>query len=206
MNFSRRTFLGFIRNTTIFSLGFWFLHKYDEAKASEPVLRPPGAVDEESFISGCIRCGICVDVCRNHQTNVLKTLTLADGYRQAGLPVFASPESYCSRCLECSIVCPTGVLKVRPSDKLGIGTAYLDKGKCLLSHGKYCNRCFSFCELEAIVEGEEFALQNKNKKYSANMKVRFPSIKEDICDGCGLCAHECSAYQIKYDAGKRESW
>lgn len=204
MDFSRRSFLEFIRNTTLFSLCFLFLHKYDETKASEPELRPPGAVDEEAFISGCIRCGICVDVCRNHQTNVLRIMTVADGYQNAGLPIFASPESYCTRCMECNLVCPTNVLKKTAKDKLGIGTAFIIKENCLLSNGKHCNRCFDFCEIKAIVEDKTFVFQHKNGRYSKKTKVSFPLIDEDICDGCGLCAHQCPAFQIKYDAGKRQ--
>lgn len=205
MNFSRRGFLELIRNTTFFSLCFFALSKYSKTDASEPVLRPPGAVDEEAFIAGCIRCGICVDVCRNHQTNVLRTMTLADGYYNAGLPIFASPESYCARCLECTLVCPTKVLKTATRDNLGIGTAIVVKEKCFLTHGKYCDRCSHFCELGAIIDDETFVFQSKSTKHSGKRNVRFPLVLEDICDGCGLCAYKCPAFQIKPDAIKRHS-
>lgn len=204
MNFSRRSVLKFTKNTTFFFLCFFGLSKYSRAKANEPVLRPPGAMDEETFISGCIRCGICVDVCLSHQTGVLKTMTLADGYHNAGLPRFVTPDSYCTRCLECNLVCPTMVLKKTTPDKLGIGTAIINKEKCLLSKGKFCDRCFEFCELGAIVEDETFVFQNNNHKQSGKMRVRFPKIKEDICDGCGICAHNCPVYQIIPDASKRQ--
>ena len=202
MEFSRRSFIEFIRNTTFFSLFFFGFTKYWPVKAAELQLRPPGAVDEEAFIAGCIRCGICVDVCRNHQTNVLKTMTLADGFYSAGLPRFAASESYCERCLECNIVCPTNVLKPVSSEKLGIGTSTVDLEKCLLAFGRYCDRCFHICELDAIVPLEKFELENA--KGFKNMKVSYPSINEDICDGCSACAHLCSAFKIKPDASKRQ--
>ncbi|MFA5535599.1 MAG: hypothetical protein WDA53_00310 [Bacillota bacterium] len=205
MDFSRRVFLRFASSTTLFFLGFFALSKKKIAGAEEPVLRPPGAIDEEAFTTGCLRCGICIDVCRNHQTGVLKAMTLRDGYSNVGLPYFASPDNYCARCLECTLVCPTRVLQRTTLDQLGIGTAYLDPEKCVLSNGEFCDRCFDLCELEAIIEDEDHIFETGRFSVSGDLKLRFPKIIADVCDGCGLCAYTCPAFELRLDASKRQS-
>ena len=189
MKFTRRRFVEIMKNSAIFLLVFLGFSKFGRIKADELELRPPGAVDEEAFIAGCIRCGVCVDTCLNRYTGVLKPMTLADGYYNAGLPTFNTPKTYCLRCMECTTACPTGVLKEVPSDKLGIGTAFINIEECLAYNGEDCLECVKHCEIGAAVEIND-----------------LPTVKEDICDGCGTCVYFCPAKTryLKPDASKRQ--
>ncbi len=46
----------------------------DSAKSSPLVLRPPASVDEDDFLKLCIKCGLCVEACRNSQAILIETL------------------------------------------------------------------------------------------------------------------------------------
>ncbi len=198
MKFSKKGLKQFLISTLIFLVFFFALSQFKHTRANEPFLRPPGAVDEEAFLEGCIRCGICIDVCRNRQAGVLKAMNFFNGFRNIGLPYFDSPNSYCERCMECNLVCPTGVLQKAFEDKLGIGTAHVDHEKYLSLLGTDCENCFELCELGAITEGEEVVGPD-------GRMVKLPVIDEELCDGCGVCAFHCSAFEIRYDPEKRNS-
>ena len=108
----------------------------------ERLLRPPGALDEEYFLSRCIRCGECMKVCPN---NALHPAFTEAGLEGLWTPVMVPRIGYCeSSCVLCSEVCPTGAIweitakekgwEARvPSDAkpISLGTAFLDRGRCL---------------------------------------------------------------------------
>lgn len=48
----------------IFGTGAFVLDKESAANVPrENHLRPPGAIDEDNFLYGCIKCGLCVQIC-----------------------------------------------------------------------------------------------------------------------------------------------
>ena len=77
-------------------------------------LRPPGALkdarlDEHEFLSACIKCGQCVQVC---PVEAIKLADLADGYG-IGVPYIDARAQACDfSCdgLQCVLACPTGAL------------------------------------------------------------------------------------------------
>jgi ferredoxin-type protein NapG len=77
-------------------------------------LRPPGALkdealDERDFLSACIKCGQCVQVC---PVEAIKLADLADGYG-IGVPYIearAQPCDFSCDGLQCVLACPTGAL------------------------------------------------------------------------------------------------
>ncbi|MEZ5585447.1 MAG: 4Fe-4S dicluster domain-containing protein [Sedimenticolaceae bacterium] len=77
-------------------------------------LRPPGALknarlSERDFLSACIKCGQCVQVC---PVEAIKLADLADGYG-VGVPYIEARTQACDfSCdgLQCVLACPTGAL------------------------------------------------------------------------------------------------
>jgi ferredoxin-type protein NapG len=77
-------------------------------------LRPPGALkdaqlDEHDFLSACIKCGQCVQVC---PVEAIKLADLADGFG-IGVPHIEARTQACDfSCdgLQCVLACPTGAL------------------------------------------------------------------------------------------------
>jgi ferredoxin len=79
------------------------------AAAKDPrLIRPPGALDERSFLERCIRCGECMKVCPN---NALQPALLEAGVEGLWTPVLAPRIGYCEpSCVLCGEVCPTGAI------------------------------------------------------------------------------------------------
>ena len=106
------------------------------------LLRPPGSLDEEEFLSRCIRCGECMKVCPNNSLH--PTLDQA-GIEGLWTPTLVPRIGYCEpSCVLCSEVCPTGAIwQITPKEKgwvvgvgaqnqpIRLGTAFYDRGRCL---------------------------------------------------------------------------
>ena len=137
------------------------------------VVRPPGALAEEDFLSRCIKCGQCMRVC---PTNVIQPATLEAGLEGLWTPLlnFRVGTSGCQlNCIACGNVCPTSAIRPLSLDeKLGrdkfadrgpvrLGTAFVDQGRCLpWAMNKPCIVCQENCPVspKAIYIREEFQL------------------------------------------------
>ena len=72
-------------------------------------LRPPGALDEADFLSSCIKCGQCVQVC---PVQAIKLADITDGFG-IGVPYIAARDQACDfscDAVQCILACPTGAL------------------------------------------------------------------------------------------------
>jgi len=81
-------------------------------------LRPPGAIDEETFIYACIKCGLCVQIC---PVEAIKLADLDEGL-DYGTPYIDVREQACDfSCdsLQCVETCPTAVLNFTPFEIAG---------------------------------------------------------------------------------------
>jgi ferredoxin-type protein NapG len=106
-------------------------------------LRPPGALkdanlDERDFLSACIKCGQCVQVC---PVEAIKLADLVDGFG-IGVPYIEARAQACDfSCdgLQCVLACPTGALTHDlnyPADSR-MGLARLARpDACLAAQGK----------------------------------------------------------------------
>lgn len=139
-------------------------------------LRPPGALaDELDFISACIGCGLCGEVCPPRCIVFYKT----EGAAKAYTPYINPPEKACTLCGRCMSVCPTDALNVTPLREIRMGVAQIDRSACYpwVDRG-VCGACVGVCPLgdEAI----DFEFGN----------IYRPVVKS-ACVGCGLCVEVC---------------
>lgn len=150
--------------------------------SSEAVIRPPGAQDEESFFSSCIRCSKCFEVCPR---DVIQPALLEDGLLNMRTPTLNFSDNWCDWCQEenggvplCVEACPTQALCL-PEDATAentiIGKAVLNEDLCLAYRLTGCRFCYDACEYEAMILDED----------------NFPHVVDDVCNGCGACESVC---------------
>ena len=123
-------------------VGFSLLNFLPVVQGTSSRLRPPGAIktpfDEKEFLSSCIKCGQCVQVC---PVKAIKLLDMDVGLG-IGTPYIDAREQACDfSCdgLQCVLACPTGSLTHEldyPADSR-MGFARLSRpGACLAIQGK----------------------------------------------------------------------
>jgi ferredoxin len=110
---------------------------------NDRLVRPPGSLPEQQFLSRCIKCGQCMRIC---PTNVIHPAGLTAGLEGLWTPVlnFRIGTSGClHNCIACGNLCPTaairpisleerqGINRYAEQGPLKIGTAFIDRGRCL---------------------------------------------------------------------------
>lgn len=142
---------------------------------SLPMLRPPGAVDESSFLTNCTRCGDCITACP-HETLFEAPIRFRGA---AGTPMFDPAEKPCWMCEDAPCVTACGPSVLTHDAGFHMGTAWIQEQTCLAYQGSFCSVCDERCPVEG-------ALIVENGK---------PRIDETVCTGCGVCQHVCPAPQ-----------
>jgi ferredoxin-type protein NapG len=145
-------------------------------RMSRKPIRPPGAHSEKDFLSKCIRCGKCLQVCP------YKSIHMAgffDGLSVMGSPVISPRETPCYLCMKCPPVCPSGALArtLKEKKKVRMGTAFINIKECLAWQETLCRSCYQSCPIfdEAITMDD-------------NLR---PVVDERKCVGCGICENVC---------------
>ncbi len=141
------------------------------------LIRPPGALPEEKFVSTCTGCGECLKVCPN---NALQSTLLEAGLAGLYTPRLVPRIGYCEElCNFCGRVCPTEAIRpVSLEEKrlIQMGIAHVDKTRCIAwDTEKICLVCNEQCSYHAIIGDEK----------------KRPIVKEEKCTGCGICEHKC---------------
>jgi ferredoxin-type protein NapG len=139
-------------------------------------LRPPGALkDDNAFISACIGCGICGEVCPPKCIQFYKR----DGGSKINTPYINPEVKACTLCNKCMEVCPTASLQETARDKIDMGISQIDRLACYpwVDRG-ICGACVAICPLG-------------NKAISFKMWNQYRPIVHDACVGCGLCVEVC---------------
>ncbi|HET6407737.1 MAG TPA: 4Fe-4S dicluster domain-containing protein [Chthoniobacteraceae bacterium] len=138
-----------------------------------PILRPPGAIEEDAFLAGCTQCNACVEACPHDAISHAPRR-----YRRAaGTPMIDPVLQPCWMCddFPCITVCEPNVLRLDLPKKIGL--ARIDAVNCLPYQGRACSACVEDCPVPGaiVLVGEK------------------PRIVEDICTGCGVCQFVCPA-------------
>lgn len=138
-----------------------------------PIHRPPGAVDEVSFLAGCTRCNECITACP------VDAIVLAPArFREAaGTPMIEAHTAACVMCADtpCITACKPGVLRADQPRKMGV--AWIQTMACLAYTGSFCTVCSERCPVQNAIE----------------VSAGKPTIRADVCTGCGVCASVCPA-------------
>ena len=141
------------------------------------LIRPPGALPEEKFVSVCTGCGECLKVCPN---NALQSTFLEAGLAGLYTPRLVPRIGYCEEfCNFCGRVCPTEAIQpVTLEEKrlIQMGVAHINKTRCIAwDTDKICLVCNEQCSYQAIIGDEK----------------KRPILKEEKCTGCGICENKC---------------
>ncbi len=181
----------------------------DKARSNVLTLRPPAALPEEDFLRTCIKCGLCVEACRNRESNIDKetgkprpeTLKLAkadtDGVT-IGTPYFVPRDVPCYMCddIPCVPACPTGALDEASVTndkgeldfrKMDMGLAVVDSNSCIAFWGIQCDACYRACPLM----DEAIRLEYDRNPRTGKHAFLKPVVDMNICTGCGLCEKAC---------------
>ena len=205
----RKFFATTLQSVGLTALGGMLWSGYThEVKASPLVLRPPGAIKEEDFLTACIKCGLCAEACQNRDTNIDKetgearegTLKMAKGgdHTLIGTPYFIPTEVPCYMCEEipCVPVCPSGALDIasvsNEKEELDInmsrmGLAIVHKESCIAFWGIQCDACYRACPLLDVAISLEYQKNERTGKHA----FLLPVVQDSACTGCGLCEMAC---------------
>lgn len=161
----------------------------NKAKAlPDDAIRPPGALDEDDFLSACTRCGICVRDC---PYDILQLAELSSNVA-TGTPYFTARTGPCEMCedVPCVPNCPTGALDPAMTDitaaRMGLAVV-VDQENCIAFQGLRCEVCFNVCP----VRGEAITLDYQANVRSGKHALFIPVVHSSDCTGCGLCEKAC---------------
>ncbi|MBI5416802.1 4Fe-4S binding protein [Candidatus Poribacteria bacterium] len=166
------------------------------------LIRPPGALPEDKFLSQCTRCGDCMRVCI---TNGLQPTLFEAGTEGLWSPKLVPRLGYCEyNCSLCGQACPTGAiqeLSLGKKHQTKIGLAYFDRNRCLPWHKNIdCLVCEEHCPVpdKAI----KFKLTEVTNIDGTKVMVKQPHIIEKLCIGCGICENKCPVEKSAIIVGK----
>jgi polyferredoxin len=160
--------------------------------SSERLIRPPGALPEDSFVTACVRCGECMKVCA---TNTLQPALGEGGLEALGTPVIVARIGPCAQeCTACGDSCPTRAIApftVEEKQYLYVGTASVDRSRCIAwAEDKQCLVCDEACAYDAIYQ-DTGGRALGGADAPPGRGTRRPMVNERICVGCGQCEWVC---------------
>ena len=135
-------------------------------------LRPPGAVEETTFLELCTRCDDCVKACTHNSIKKTSEKNIEE------TPVIIPKETPCHLCEDMSCIksCKTGALLPVERENVKMGVAKIKKSRCFAWDGQPCQFCFMKCPFpDEAIYFDDFR----------------PVVREEKCTGCGLCEQVC---------------
>ncbi len=139
--------------------------------------RPPGAIDEVSFLATCTRCDLCVDVC---PVGAIVKVPRSGGLA-AGTPTMRLEIQPCVACpdMPCAQACTPRALVTPPDlwSSFRLARLVLDSDRCITFDGTTCGVCVTVCPI-----GKDAIESDAGGR---------PVLKEEGCVGCGECVKAC---------------
>lgn len=183
-------------------------------------IRPPGAVEENSFQHLCIKCGQCVQVCPYHAVS-LKDITAGI---DIGTPAIYPELRGCYLCdlLPCVLACPSGALNHEISDAHDVKMAEItvsNKENCfgltnitvseenvlkIAAHGIKSPVEKELVEKLKLTIGQQCKIcsdfcpypeKEQAVKFIETDNGYYPEIQQK-CAGCGVCIELCPAGNV----------
>ena len=145
-------------------------------------LRPPWALDEETFTRLCTRCNDCIETC---PTGLLKK-------GRGGFPQLEFSHGECLFCGDCATSCKPGALKKNSGAPPWTLFAAIDPDVCIAWKGVECRSCFDPCEAHAIQLSPQLG------------GVSIPTIEIELCSGCGACFAVCPVSAVGIQPAQAE--
>lgn len=136
-------------------------------------VRPPGALNESSFLLTCSRCGDCSISCPQ---GIIMTLDTGSG-AAVGTPYLNLEANPCTMCMKCVDACRDGALELKNGRKPKIGRAVVIRNNCIAERQTICDYCVRSCPQPGALSFVDGRLQ----------------VDSDLCNGCGHCASSCIA-------------
>ena len=171
-------------------------------RPEEFLIRPPGAQEEASFLTRCIRCGQCMKVCL---TNGIQPVLWEAGLEGLYTPRLVPRMGYCTHtCTLCGQVCPTGAipqLDLELKQTIVLGTAAINRTRCIpYTEGADCLVCEEHCPVSP--KAITFNMAEVPDLQGKKILVKLPVVQPDRCIGCGHCEYVCpvggaSAIRVK---------
>lgn len=146
-------------------------------------LRPPGALEEDEFLSACIKCGQCVQVCP------VEAIKLSDGDEGFGLgtPYIVPRDQACDfscDATQCVLACPTGALshEISKKEEVRMGLARVARAtQCLAYKGE---------GFRGVARGPGYGGLHRYTEIDRWTPVRIADHPYDL-EICDLCVREC---------------
>jgi len=158
---------------------------------SPRLIRPPGVEDEDEFLSKCIHCSECMQVC---VTTGLQPSLLEAGLEGLWTPTLVPRLGPCDySCTACGQICPSGaipLLDLETKRQQVIGLAVLDRDRCLpWAYATHCIVCEEMCPVpDKAVRVEEVTVIDE---WGGEVFLQQPYVIADLCIGCGICEYHC---------------
>ncbi len=143
------------------------------------IIRPPGALAEERFLSSCVRCFKCGNICPN---TAIRFMGPEYGPAAMDTPYILPRDQACMLCMKCTQVCPTDALQKIADDpqeiltRVRMGKAVVDENLCYSYNGRTCGVCYRACPYPDV---------------ALKVKLFEQPVVLDKCVGCGLCERVC---------------
>ncbi len=165
--------------------------------AHSHLIRPPGSLGENDFLTRCVKCSLCQQSC---PTGAIHPAIAQAGVEGFWTPVIIPRRGFCEfACTRCGEVCPTGAITqltaVRKTGYDGrppvrIGTAFIHPGRCLpWAMNTPCIVCEEVCPTDpkALWFEEVDVVDRKGR----TVHLQRPRVDPLRCVGCGICENKC---------------
>jgi len=176
--------------------GIWGAKSF---KSGKERLRPPGAVPEAQFLSMCIKCGQCLQVCPYDSIK----LEDINGKAGVGTAYIAPLERGCYLCeaFPCVLACPTGALdhEANVIEKVHMGMAIVVNGKsCIALENKkvtkeMIGRIYDHTTVisEAERKNRKVVIRGDEPEKVLLQKQLLEKLDKEEGKPCSLCATMC---------------